>query len=30
MEEMIARWNEISKLLSEPKRKRNNQLSQYF
>ena len=30
MEEMIARWNEISKLLSESKRARNNQLSQYF
>ena len=30
MEEMIARWTEISSLLSEPKRKRNNQLSKYF
>ena len=30
MEEMIARWNEISELLSESKRSRNNQLSQYF
>ena len=30
LEEMIARWNEIRELLSESKRKRNNQLSQYY
>ncbi len=30
LDEMIARWNEISKLLSESKRRRNYQLSNYF
>ena len=28
--EILERWNEISKLLSESKRKRNYQLSNYF
>ena len=30
LEEMIANWNEIRKLLSESKRNRNSQLSQYY
>ena len=30
LEEMIERWNSISKLLAECSRKRNSQLSNYF
>jgi hypothetical protein len=30
LEEMIAKWNEIRKLLSESKRNRNSQLSKYY
>ena len=30
LEDMISNWNEISKLLAEPPRIRNTQLSGYF
>jgi hypothetical protein len=30
LEDMIARWSDVSKLLAENQRKRKSQLSQYY